>query len=152
MAISSAIVSVLTNIQECQCPINEYYLRDAILMCSMEPNDVIFRARLFSTPEATITQLLMFLEDWVSIGPTISINGENLAVQSSCPVVIQSFNETGCPPSVAEEPESFNYSLVYIIVGVVGGVMVTVLLLIIALCCCCYRRKISTKKQEYSVR
>lgn len=150
---------MLSNIQECQCPISEYYLRDAILMCPMELNDVIFRGRLFSTPEAMITQILMFLQDWVNTGPTISINGEDFAVDSSCPVAIQSLNETVCPPegtpsepSETEEPEGFNYSLVYIIVGVVGGVTVAILLFALVLCCCCYRRQASKKRQKYSVR
>lgn len=149
MAASSAIISVLTEIQDCQCSINDYYIREAILICTEELNDVIFRARLFSTPEARSTQILMFLQEWVSTGPTININGENFAVLPSCTVAIRSFNETVCPPSVTKEPGGFNYLLVYIIVGVLGGTVVVVLLFIFTLCCCCICCRRRTK---YKVR
>jgi len=94
-AISHAIALQLR--QQCQCSFTEAYIAGGELSCGNEASDVIFRARLFATQDASNIMLISILEQWVtSATASIVIQGIRLELDPACTVEIQSFTETIC--------------------------------------------------------
>ena len=52
--------------------------------------------RLLGTHNFNSTQIIGFIQDWVSTGPLIKINGNPLRVDSSCPTAISSVDDPVC--------------------------------------------------------
>ena len=95
-AISHAVALQLR--QQCQCSFTEAYIAGGELSCGNEASDVIFRARLYATQDATNIMLISILEQWVaSAMASIVIQGIRLELDPTCIVEIQSFTETICP-------------------------------------------------------
>ena len=57
---------------------------------------MIYRNVLLGTHNFNSTLIVSFLQDWVSTGPLIKINGNPLRVDSSCPTAIPSLDEPVC--------------------------------------------------------
>ena len=57
---------------------------------------MIYRNALLGTHNFNGTQIIGFIQDWVSTGPLIKINGNSVRVDSSCPVVISMLDEPTC--------------------------------------------------------
>ena len=57
---------------------------------------MIYRNALIGTLNFNGTQIVDFIQDWVSTGPLIEVNGSSMRVDSSCPTAISSLNEPVC--------------------------------------------------------
>ena len=66
---------------------------------------MIYRNTLLGTHNFNGTQIVDFIQDWVSTGPLIKIDGNSVRVDSSCPTAISSLDE----PAVHHEKEKCVY-------------------------------------------
>ena len=56
-----------------------------------------YRNAILSTKEANRTQVIGFIQDWVSTGPLMKVAvGNSVRVDSSCYVAISALDESGC--------------------------------------------------------
>ena len=83
-------------------------------------SDVIFRAKLSSTPQVSDTSLISFLLNWIRSGTaSLTIQHVDLDIDSACDVHIDSFSAPICskPP-----PGTFTTQTVSIASGEIGAV------------------------------
>ena len=66
---------------------------------------MIYRNVLIGTHNFNGTQISGFIQDWVNTGPLITIDGNPVRVDSSCPTAISSLDEPVC----GEEEEKCLY-------------------------------------------
>ena len=151
MAISYEVAAALKE-DYCTCAVSENYITDALLLCSDEPTDVIFRAKLYSTPDASNDLLISYLTEWVQSGTgQIIVLHIPLDLDPACEVEIDSFQDPLCTgsggtpaptespdlPSVEPSEESTDLTAVIIAVVVtVAGVGVLIIVVICALHIC----------------
>jgi hypothetical protein len=57
---------------------------------------MIYRNTLIGTHNFNGTQIVDFIQDWVSTGPLIEVDGNSIRVDSGCPTAISSLNEPVC--------------------------------------------------------
>ena len=57
---------------------------------------MIYRNALIGTLNFNGTQIVDFIQDWVSTGPLIEVDGSSMRVDSSCPTAISSLNQPVC--------------------------------------------------------
>ena len=90
---------VVQNInQRCECRLSAEHITDGAFQC-FESSDqqVTFRARLHGTAQVTSSQLVAYLEIFVSrTDSTIAVQGLRLDVDRSCSIVINSFGDPQC--------------------------------------------------------
>ena len=90
---------VVQNInQRCQCGFSAECITEGAFQC-FESSDqqVTFRARLHGTAQVTSSQLVAYLEIFVSrTDSTIAVQGLRLDVDRSCFIVINSFGDPQC--------------------------------------------------------
>ena len=85
--------TVLDNIQEhCQCGFIRDQITDEVFRCFLSsPQAVTYRAVLHGTANATSSQLISQIEQWIAEGAAITIQRILLSVDGSCAVAIPSF-------------------------------------------------------------
>ena len=54
---------------------------------------MIYRNALIGTLNFNSTQIINFIQNWVSTGPLIEVDGNSIRVDSSCPTAISSLDE-----------------------------------------------------------
>jgi hypothetical protein len=79
------------------------------------PTAVTFRGEAVESQEMLLNPLQNFLVAWVSSGPHIFVQEEVFAIQSTCPVMISSFDEVEC-----DENEAFRIAVVVIVLTLVA--------------------------------
>jgi hypothetical protein len=57
---------------------------------------MIYRNALIGTLNFNGTQNVDFIQDWVSTGPLMEVDGDSMRVDSSCPTAISSLDEPVC--------------------------------------------------------
>jgi len=94
--------------------------------------------------------IVKILSDWVESMPSVSINGIALALDPTCPAMLDSFDSNDCvteaPPT--DQPSSSSSSSVGIIVGAVTGAVVILLLIIVIVIIILYRRSKSSYRYK----
>ena len=97
---------VVQNInQRCQCGLSGESITEGAFQC-FENSDqqVTFRARLHGTAQVTSSQLVAYLEIFVSqADSTIAVQGLRLDVDRSCSVVINSFGDPQCTTATTSD-------------------------------------------------
>ena len=83
-----------------------------------------YRARLSGTAEITSHTLLSYIEDWVSGGPSILVQGALLIIDHECPVSITAVDDGECIPDITTESPNFTRPVI------IGGTVVAVVLII----------------------
>ena len=146
MDLTSSVESSITD--HCKCSLAKDHIVDGEFRClDVDPEAVIFRAKLTGSE---CTQLLSYMEEWVSSGQASAlVQGNRLIVDPSCMVGIESLNSApGCSrPTTAATvtggtAQSAPATLVPVIaavVGVVFAVVIVIALVIIIVCWCCRR-------------
>ena len=113
----------------CTCSVTTDSIDKASFHCfHPSSNFVTYRAQLSGTPSTDSRTLLLYIKNWVLLGPSIAVQGVLLTVDSECPVSIASMEDGGCNMTLVSS--SSTHSIAVIIGGVVGGA--TALVLIIA--------------------
>jgi hypothetical protein len=57
---------------------------------------MIYRNALIGTHNFNGTQIVDFIQDWVSTGPLVEVGGNSMRVDSSCAAAISSLDEPVC--------------------------------------------------------
>ena len=94
----------------CQCGFTIQHLSDSEFLCFIDLSEVTFRARLHGTAQATSSELIGYLEQWIAGGGSILVERvRHFTDSTSCqPVEISSFSDPECGPteSPTESPTS----------------------------------------------
>ena len=80
----------------CECHFPKENLFEASFSCASSPNLTTYRNTLIGTHNFNATQLIGFIQDWVSSGPQIRVKMYAVWLDSSCPVAISSLKEPEC--------------------------------------------------------
>ena len=95
--IKVALVEAIERHCRCHFPITN--LLEESLSCENSLNLMTYRNTLLSTYNFNATQIIGFIQDWVSTSPRIKIERSHVRVDSSCPVAISSLDEPECGQS-----------------------------------------------------
>ena len=140
-SISEQVATIIN--RECHCQITAAYITSAKLSCDpQETTDVIFRARLSSTPKVSDTNMINFLHNWIMSGiASLTIQHVDLDVDSACDILIDSFSDPVCskaPPitfttsgpvvSIASASGESN-----IIGALVGTILVAIVIIVVVI-------------------
>ena len=92
--IEAALIEAIES--RCECHFPKENLFNASFSCSDSPNLATYRNTLTGTHNFNSTQLIDFIQDWVSSGPRVNIKGYSVKIDSSCHVAIASMNDPEC--------------------------------------------------------
>ena len=96
----------------------------------------MYRAMIILQVPSSITDaddIVTIINQWVQTEPSLGVNGVTLAIDSSCPTILDSFAADDCavPPVQTDPPSSSSSSPPYgIIIGAGLAALVIILLLI----------------------
>ena len=125
--ITSAVVEQLND--QCRCGVTSDNIDGALLRCFESSSlYVTYRARLSGTPDSDSHTLVSYLEDWVSGGPSITVQSDLMRIDSVCPVNIETFHDEECD----ETPVSQSSVDSTIIIAIIGGTVAVVVTVTIA--------------------
>ena len=80
----------------CECHLPRANLLKASFSCGSSPNLTTYRNTLIGTYNFNATQLIGFIQDWVTSEPQINIKDYSVWLDSSCPIAIASLKEPEC--------------------------------------------------------
>lgn len=138
--ISEQIASIINH--DCHCQISAAYITAAKFSCDpQETTDVIFRAKLSSTPKIRATNMTSLVHKWIiSRSASLTIEHVDLVVDPTCNVLINSFSDPIClpapvvtfsTPTVTAEDISATSN---IIGALIGTVLVAVIVITVVIC------------------
>ena len=116
---SGKLQSVLQAMQQeiedmCQCGFSAQNILNYAFECSeTNQNTVTFRGELLGTAQVTSSQLISYIEHWITVEGIVAVQGLRLRVDRSCPVKIRLLSDSLCQPSDSA--------------AVIGGVVAAVL-------------------------
>ena len=121
--------------QYCHCGFVHDRVIDGVFKCfSDSPQAVIYRAALRGTANATITELISHIEQWIVEEPTVTVQRVLLTIDGLCSVAISSLTDKAeCPSNSiqSQNPSSFESNIEIIIGGLVSLVVVTIIAAIV---------------------
>ena len=122
---------VVQDINElCQCGLSAEHITKGAFQCfENSEQQVTFRARLHGTAQVTSSQLVAYLEIFVSqTDSTIAVQHLRLNVDRSCPVVINTFGDPQCTSTtIANNTAIVSSGVVAVIVIIILAVTVIVI-------------------------
>ena len=89
--IKVALAEAIKRHCKCHFPITNFL--EESFSCEDSPNLMTYRSTLLGTYNFNGTQIIGFIQDWVSSSPRIKIETSHVRVDSSCPVAISSLDE-----------------------------------------------------------
>ena len=114
--------------QQCQCDYRVEGITNAGFRCFPEsPTAVTFRAEISESPSLPATQLVGFLEAWVSSGSVVLVQAQLLNVDTTCATIIDSFSEEECRPVTSGT--GVNVALVSAVVPLVIMLILVIIIL-----------------------
>ena len=128
--IISSVVSTVT--MECSCGFKADDIINNNFSCSSSTQSVVFRAEISYTSLAsdyTANDFVGFISDWAQSGPLITVDGDILSIDASCPTQLESFGSDDC--KTAEEDENGFDITEYLLIIIVGGAGIIVLVLFV---------------------
>ena len=111
----------------CQCGFTIQHLSDSEFQCLTDLSEVTFRARLHGTAQATSSELIRYIEQWIAGGGSILVERVRHFTDSTCqPVEISGFSDPECGTTTddTQAAQSDNSA------AIIGGVVVAVVLII----------------------
>ena len=144
--ILSAIQSALTRIirSMCECDFEETFINEPVLLCEpLEPTTFLYRASMETFEEFAASQLIVYIEDWVEQGASISFNDSVIIFSSNCPIRISNITDPVC--STATQPKPSLARVIEILIQSVSAVVIVITMIaftiLIAFCCFKERQK-----------
>ena len=103
---SDIVQAIIDNvITRCGCAFTEEQITQRSFQCfPSSPQAVTYRARLLGTRDATVTDLIQDLEEWIEDGVSFPVQLQLLTVDSSCSVSVGSFTESECRANSSTGP------------------------------------------------
>ena len=112
----------------CMCGFTTQHLSDSELQCFMNLEEVTFRSLIIGTAQATSSELIEYIEQWIAGGPRILVQTVRLTIDDTChPVEINTFNDPECgteSPTQAAQPDNTG--------AIVAGVVTVLIIAIIS--------------------
>ena len=153
---SNELVTILVQAveQTCECGFTRDHITEGAFQCFPESQQhVTFRASLTeardTVSQATSPpQLITYIEQWASSTQTIAIRGIRLAINTSCSLVIKTFDSPQCPNTNPTSSRLPTGAVIGISVGVIVVALVVVTLVVTVIIMACVLRrhaKINTK-------
>lgn len=147
--ISDISIGIAASLRDeyCHCTINAGYISEGELSCPDKLSDVIFRAAITGTPDASSGQLIGFIKQLVSGRAGIVVQGIRLYIDPNCTVEIESFADPLCATLGTADEQGGND----ISIATIFGATVGVLIVIIAVTCAFFMfcRVIKKPKSTY---
>lgn len=130
--LQNKLADVTTTVQEntqnlCQCGFSLQHISDSAFECFSNPDEVTFRARLHETTQASTSQLMNYLQQWIMGNVTIVVRGLRLQIDSTCSITISSFSDPECESK--QQPPS-DYTFPAVIGGAVAGGVALVVIVV----------------------
>jgi len=91
---------------------------------------VTFKGELLGTMEVTSSQLILYIEQWITINGHVVVQGVCLRVHNTCPVEIRDFSDPLCPSSAPTTAVIVGVTVAIITVLVVIAVIAAVLIFV----------------------
>ena len=86
---------------------SELFLRRGVFVCNDNPTRATYRSTLINPySNTTSTQLLSYLQKWVSTAPSLRLDWLLVRVNSNCPTVVSSLDVAECVHEVSFLPDS----------------------------------------------
>ena len=99
---TDVVSSIVSNVeQRCHCGFTSSQIRQAGFQCFSDCEDAVtYRAELHENGRATVSELVQFIEDWITEDGGVGILTQSLfvTIDGSCDVMITSRVETECQP------------------------------------------------------
>ena len=125
--------AIVINVEErCQCGFTQSNITSDGFRCFPGSTDAVtYRGEIRLTDTANVFDLITHIEEWTAEGVSILVQRVFIEVDSSCRVVIESFNENEClPRSTITTSESPRIASNAIIGGAVSAVVLVLILII----------------------
>ena len=88
----------------CKCHFPHSHLLNGSFHCQSSSTHVTYRNTLIGTYNFNATQLLSFIQDWVSSGASVKVDWYSVGIDKHCPVAIASLNERECGHEMCGDP------------------------------------------------
>ena len=86
----------------CQCRVPKENLLPGSFSCLYSHNQTTYRSTIIGTQSYNATELVEFIQDWVTSGPTLTIQWYTVKLDPKCPVSISSLGDPECGQSEKE--------------------------------------------------
>ena len=142
--ITDTLTDFLTT--SCQCTMS---LINSRFQCFQDQDAVVFRAQLWPVG-ATGAELL---QEFVSSQSSLTVDGYQLDIDSSCAVNVSSFAAPGCSSTSSSDSGTEDGELIWVIItGIVSGVLIiAVVIATILILTLCLRLSRQKKSQNLSM-
>ena len=81
------------------------FLRPGVFVCHGNPSKITYRSTLVNPfPTTTAVRLVGIIQSWVSMGPSLILDGLLVRVSGECPTAISSLDEGECESGVSGDP------------------------------------------------
>jgi len=98
-------------------------------------NTVTFRGELFGTAQVTSSQLISYIERWITVEGIVAVQGLRLRVDRSCPVEIRLLSDSLCQPSDSA--------------AVIGGVVAAILAVLLVTVIVCVVVFVAVRRHQH---
>ena len=82
--------------KRCQCKLPKENLLPGTFSCLESHNQTTYRSSIIGTKFNNVTELAEFIQDWVTFGPTLTIQWYTVKLDPKCPVSISSLDDPEC--------------------------------------------------------
>ena len=111
--------------QHCSCGLSHENITEGVFRCfSSSPQAVTFRALLHGTAQASSSEIVTHIKQWISNDITIRIQSVLINIDSSCTVTISSFDDKECQLN-SKQLRSHSVS------AIIGGIASAILLILV---------------------
>ena len=103
--LQSYLINIIrNNCSECE-ELTSSFLRPGVFLCHHNPSKTTYRSTLINPfPTTTTTRLVGIIQSWVSMGPSLILDGLLVRVSGECPTAISSLDEGECESGVSGDP------------------------------------------------
>ena len=136
----------------CQCDFSRDSFHEIDITAGFQcfaasPTAVTFRAEIMDT---NVSELIVYIEEWVTSQPTIVVLSSRLSIDSDCDVQIESFSEPECGDTDHETASNSNDAnrIGYIVGGILVGLLVLLIFVVFLVLLCLKSRKKASYKVE----
>jgi len=121
----------------CKCGVSAENIINYALECSeTNQNTVTFRGELLGTAQVTSSQLISYIERWITVEGIVAVQGLRLRVDRSCPVEIRLLSDSLCQPSDSA--------------AVIGGVVAAVLAVLLVTVIVCVVVFVAVRRHKHT--
>ena len=150
--IVSGLKALLFNFCSCISLQDNLFSNGGFQCFEESPQHVTFRAQLHGTSTASAMELAAQYEKLLAGGIVLNVEAQLINVDSNCPVVIESLNESECSntftTSLTSETATSGTLILYIVISMPVIVILIILIIIIVIIAVVLKRKRESGNQK----